>query len=57
MSSFSTPTSVTITQIHAIYDVIGGLQNRFLHPDIVADYNYIFLWDEDLLVDNFNPKR
>ncbi|KAL2342282.1 hypothetical protein Fmac_010222 [Flemingia macrophylla] len=29
---------------------------RFLHPDIVAEYNYIFLWDEDLLVDNFDPK-
>ncbi|KAG6601692.1 hypothetical protein SDJN03_06925, partial [Cucurbita argyrosperma subsp. sororia] len=30
---------------------------RFLHPDIVAEYNYIFLWDEDLGVENFNPKR
>ncbi|XP_043816003.1 uncharacterized protein LOC110622981 isoform X5 [Manihot esculenta] len=30
---------------------------RFLHPDIVAEYNYIFLWDEDLGVKNFNPKR
>lgn len=30
---------------------------RFLHPDIVAEYSYIFLWDEDLGVDNFNPKR
>ncbi|XP_020221891.1 uncharacterized protein LOC109804472 isoform X1 [Cajanus cajan] len=30
---------------------------RFMHPDIVAEYNYIFLWDEDLLVDNFDPKR
>ncbi|KAK7302388.1 hypothetical protein RJT34_13276 [Clitoria ternatea] len=30
---------------------------RFLHPDIIAEYNYIFLWDEDLLVDNFDPKR
>ncbi|KAL4309073.1 hypothetical protein GQ457_01G007470 [Hibiscus cannabinus] len=24
---------------------------RFLHPDIVAEYKYIFLWDEDLGVD------
>ncbi|KAH1204342.1 hypothetical protein GmHk_16G045327 [Glycine max] len=31
--------------------------HRFLHPDIVVEYNYIFLWDEDLLVDNFDPKR
>ncbi|XP_062177750.1 uncharacterized protein LOC133882565 isoform X1 [Alnus glutinosa] len=30
---------------------------RFLHPDIVAEYDYIFLWDEDLGVENFNPKR
>lgn len=29
---------------------------RFLHPDIVEEYNYVFLWDEDLGVDNFNPK-
>ncbi|KAJ8440361.1 hypothetical protein Cgig2_012797 [Carnegiea gigantea] len=27
---------------------------RFLHPDIVAKYSYIFLWDEDLGVENFN---
>ncbi|KAL6011307.1 hypothetical protein ACLOJK_001752 [Asimina triloba] len=30
---------------------------RFLHPDIVAEYDYIFLWDEDLGVDNFRPGR
>ncbi|KAH9684765.1 pentatricopeptide repeat-containing protein [Citrus sinensis] len=30
---------------------------RFLHPDIVAEYNYIFLWDEDIGVENFNPRR
>ncbi|KAI9085338.1 hypothetical protein K1719_032715 [Acacia pycnantha] len=30
---------------------------RFLHPDIVADYNYLFLWDEDLGVENFDPQR
>ncbi|KAE8726040.1 pentatricopeptide repeat-containing protein [Hibiscus syriacus] len=23
---------------------------RFLHPDIVAEYKYIFLWDEDLAI-------
>ena len=28
---------------------------RFLHPDIVAPYDYIFIWDEDLGVDNFDP--
>ncbi|KAM0945520.1 hypothetical protein DsansV1_C10g0103581 [Dioscorea sansibarensis] len=30
---------------------------RFLHPDVVSAYNYIFLWDEDLGVDNFHPGR
>ncbi|KAJ7559526.1 hypothetical protein O6H91_04G127600 [Diphasiastrum complanatum] len=30
---------------------------RFLHPDIVAPYNYIFVWDEDLGVENFNASR
>jgi len=30
---------------------------RFMHPDIVEQYNYIFLWDEDLGVENFNASR
>lgn len=30
---------------------------RFLHPDIAAEYDYIFLWDEDLGVENFDPER
>ncbi|KAL2547531.1 hypothetical protein Fot_09061 [Forsythia ovata] len=30
---------------------------RFLHPDIVSEYNYIFLWDENLGVENFHPGR
>ncbi|CAK7340128.1 unnamed protein product [Dovyalis caffra] len=33
------------------------VKKRFLHPDIVAEYSYIFLWDEDLGVENFNPKH
>ncbi|CAK7349223.1 unnamed protein product [Dovyalis caffra] len=31
--------------------------HRFLHPDIVSEYDYIFLWDEDLGVDNFDAGR
>ncbi|KAK6911946.1 Protein of unknown function DUF707, partial [Dillenia turbinata] len=27
---------------------------RFLHPDIIAPYEYIFIWDEDLGVKHFN---
>ncbi|KAK6945533.1 Protein of unknown function DUF707, partial [Dillenia turbinata] len=30
---------------------------RFLHPDIVAEYNYIFLWDEDLGIEDFHPDQ
>ncbi|KAL9660123.1 hypothetical protein QQ045_024934 [Rhodiola kirilowii] len=30
---------------------------RFLHPDIVSEYEYVFLWDEDLGVEHFNPER
>ncbi|CAL5183040.1 unnamed protein product [Lathyrus oleraceus] len=43
--------------VSAINQTKWWFAKRFLHPDIVADYNYIFLWDEDLLVDNFDPKR
>ncbi|XP_057484702.1 uncharacterized protein LOC130771100 [Actinidia eriantha] len=30
---------------------------RFLHPDIVAAYEYIFIWDEDLGVEHFNGQK
>ncbi|XP_057948782.1 uncharacterized protein LOC131144263 [Malania oleifera] len=30
---------------------------RFLHPDIVAAYDYIFIWDEDLGVAHFNAEK
>lgn len=30
---------------------------RFLHPDLVAEYDYVFLWDEDIEVDRFDPLR
>ncbi|KQK16447.2 hypothetical protein BRADI_1g28800v3 [Brachypodium distachyon] len=28
---------------------------RFLHPDVVAEYDYVFLWDEDVELDAFDP--
>ncbi|KAB2023057.1 hypothetical protein ES319_D07G255300v1 [Gossypium barbadense] len=31
--------------------------HRFLHPDIVAPYDYIFIWDEDLGVEHFNAEE
>ncbi|KAK9060229.1 hypothetical protein SSX86_020933 [Deinandra increscens subsp. villosa] len=30
---------------------------RFLHPDIIAPYEYIFIWDEDLGVENFDAEE
>ncbi|KAL1538238.1 hypothetical protein AAHA92_27002 [Salvia divinorum] len=30
---------------------------RFLHPDVVAEFEYIFIWDEDLGVDNFTSEE
>ncbi|XP_010556214.1 PREDICTED: uncharacterized protein LOC104825558 [Tarenaya hassleriana] len=30
---------------------------RFLHPDIIAAYDYIFVWDEDLGVEHFNAEE
>ncbi|URE26270.1 lysine ketoglutarate reductase trans-splicing related 1 [Musa troglodytarum] len=30
---------------------------RFLHPDIVAPYEYIFIWDEDLGVQHFDAEE
>ncbi|XP_004499399.2 uncharacterized protein [Cicer arietinum] len=30
---------------------------RFLHPDIVAPYDYVFLWDEDLGTEHFDAEE
>ncbi|KAI3511794.1 hypothetical protein L1887_18952 [Cichorium endivia] len=30
---------------------------RFMHPDIVAAYDYIFIWDEDLGVEHFDGDK
>lgn len=37
--------------------VIRWYAKRFLHPDIVAPYDYIFIWDEDLGVEDFDPEQ
>eukprot|EP01018_Ginkgo_biloba_P039320 Gb_36393 [translate_table: standard] len=44
-------------RVTAINQTKWWFAKRFLHPDIVAAYNYIFLWDEDLGVGNFNANR
>ena len=30
---------------------------RFLHPDVVSAYEYIFIWDEDLGVEHFSADK
>lgn len=30
---------------------------RFLHPDVIAPFEYIFIWDEDLGVEHFNAEK
>lgn len=43
--------------VSAVNQTKWWFAKRFLHPDIVSEYAYIFLWDEDLGVDHFNAKR
>ncbi|CAL9782407.1 unnamed protein product [Musa acuminata subsp. burmannicoides] len=43
--------------ISAINQTKWWFAKRFLHPDIVAPYKYVFLWDEDLEVENFHPEK
>ncbi|WRX08382.1 Protein of unknown function DUF707 - like 1 [Theobroma cacao] len=43
--------------VSAVNQTKWWFAKRFLHPDIVSEYSYIFLWDEDLGVDHFNAAR
>ncbi|KAG6677831.1 hypothetical protein I3842_14G046900 [Carya illinoinensis] len=43
--------------VSAINQTKWWFAKRFLHPDIVSNYAYIFLWDEDLGVDHFHVGR
>lgn len=49
--------SDSVLHVSAINQTKWWFAKRFLHPDIVSEYNYIFLWDEDLGVENFHPER
>lgn len=46
-----------VIHVSAINQTKWWFAKRFLHPDIVAEYEYIFLWDEDLGVQFFHPAR
>ncbi|KAF4372660.1 hypothetical protein G4B88_024204 [Cannabis sativa] len=45
-----------VLHVSAINQTKWWFAKRFLHPDIVAEYGYIFLWDEDLGVESFSPQ-
>lgn len=46
-----------VIHVSALNQTKWWFAKRYLHPDIVAAYDYIFLWDEDLGVENFDPLR
>ena len=39
------------------WQCIRWFAKRFMHPDIIAQYNYVFLWDEDLGVEHFHADK
>ncbi|KAK1295556.1 hypothetical protein QJS10_CPA16g00990 [Acorus calamus] len=49
--------SSSALHVSAINQTKWWFAKRFLHPDVVDEYDYIFLWDEDLGVEHFNPVR
>lgn len=49
--------SITLVYICFPFLIFRWFAKRFLHPDVVSIYDYIFLWDEDLGVENFTPER
>lgn len=46
-----------VIHVSAINQTKWWFAKRFMHPDVVAAYEYVFLWDEDLGVDYFDPLR
>lgn len=46
-----------VIHISAMNQTKWWFAKRFMHPDIIAVYDYVFLWDEDLDIENFDPGR
>ncbi|CAM0884363.1 unnamed protein product [Alopecurus aequalis] len=51
------PWSRRAVHVAAVDQTKWWFGKRFLHPDLVAEYEYVFLWDEDIEVDGFDPLR
>ncbi|XP_071936866.1 uncharacterized protein [Coffea arabica] len=49
--------SSSAIHVSAINQTKWWFAKRFLHPDVVSEYAYIFLWDEDIGVENFRVGR
>ncbi|XP_078156941.1 uncharacterized protein LOC144552818 isoform X2 [Carex rostrata] len=49
--------SKNVIHISAINQTKWWFAKRFLHPDVVSKYDYIFFWDENARVKNFLPRR
>ncbi|KAJ1700697.1 hypothetical protein LUZ63_000476 [Rhynchospora breviuscula] len=49
--------SKNVIHISAVNQTKWWFAKRFLHPDVVSKYDYIFIWDEDSGVENFVPER
>ncbi|KAH7365782.1 hypothetical protein KP509_18G045900 [Ceratopteris richardii] len=43
--------------ISALKQTKWWFAKRFLHPDVVAPFEYIFIWDEDLGVEHFDAEE
>lgn len=43
--------------VAALHQTKWWFAKRFLHPSVVRGYEYIFIWDEDLGLDNFHGTR
>lgn len=54
---YDLPWSKRVIHIVAKDQTKWWFAKRFLYPDVVSIYEYIFLWDEDLGVENFHPGR
>lgn len=49
--------SVVSSHNHTLFMFCRWYAKRFLHPNVVASFEYIFIWDEDLGVEHFNGDK
>lgn len=57
LNQFWSGSSVPVVGISDLEGCGRWFAKRFLHPDLVEPYEYIFIWDEDLDLRHFNAER